>query len=57
MNILTENLEEMSLTDEQREYLVGMGFIYDSGDGVYHTVEDATLDDVETVLMKAGLTA
>lgn len=57
MYILTDDLEEMSLTDEQREYLAGMGFIYDAGDGQYIAFEDTTLEEIETVLMKAGLTA
>lgn len=57
MNMLIENGEEMTLTDEQREYLAGMGYIYDSGDGHYHTFEDTTLDEIEKILMKAGLTA
>ena len=57
MYILTDDLEEMSLNDEQREYLAGMGFIYDAGDGQYIAFEDTTLEEIETVLMKAGLTA
>ena len=57
MYILTDDLEEMSLTDEQRDYLWDMGYIFVSDDGVYQPVEDATMEDIENVLMKAGLTA
>ena len=57
MNLLIENDEEMILTDEQRDYLMNMGYIFVSDDGVYQPVEDATMEDIENVLMKAGLTA
>ena len=57
MNLLIENDEEMILTDEQRDYLMNMGYIFVSDDGFFYTVEDATMEEIENVLMEAGLTA
>lgn len=59
MNMLIENDEEMILTDEQRDYLWNMGYIFgfDDDDDTFTTAKDITMEDIETVLMEAGLTA
>ncbi len=52
---LIENGEQLVLTDAQRDYLMGLNLIYDSGDGYYHIAGNEDMEFVENQLMAAGL--
>lgn len=52
---LIENGEQLVLTDAQRDYLLGLNLIYDSGDDYYQIASDEDMEFIENQLMAAGL--
>ena len=52
---LIENGEQLVLTDAQRDYLLSLNLIYDSGDDYYQITSDEDMEFIENQLMAAGL--
>ncbi len=55
-NFILENGEHLDITEEQKQYLLDLGLIYDAEDGSYHITDAVNgLDDIENQLIAAGL--
>lgn len=55
MYMLKEDGEEMSLTQEQRNFLVDMGLIKEHGADYVITRLDVSMTDIENHLMSMGM--
>lgn len=55
MYMLKEDGEEMSLNEEQRNFLVDMGMIVEHGANYVINRLDLTMDDIENQLMAMGM--